>query len=166
MIVVCFIIYVWPEIRLGFQKNLQIEFLQLEIKKQEKLLPFYEMLLKEHKRLTGYDVLNSYELENCDDQGLMFEVKKKCQSNQINITDFKPVIKVINDNSKYLSFNIEMEGKLTELDHALQQIAMLSCVEYIEKIDVEKINMEPAPFTHKIKLLLHGSNNQMQPKGN
>lgn len=139
VIVAFFGVYIWPGIKELEKINLQIELLRLSIKRQEKLFPFYEILAEESNRLNKYDILNSFEIEKCDSQGIMFEIDRKCQENQINLTEFKPILKKLGDNSEQLSFSIEMQGNLKNLNRFLKQVVMLSCVEYIEKIDIKKM---------------------------
>lgn len=166
VIVAFFGVYIWPGIKELEKINLQIELLKLSIKRQEKLFPFYEILAEENNRLNKYDILNSFEIEKCDSQRIMFEIDRKCQENQINLTGFKPILKKLEGNSEQLSFSIEMQGNLKNLNRFLKQVVMLSCVEHIEKIDIKKNDIKPSLLTHKISLLLNVTGSEpIQIKG-
>ena len=160
-----YIVYIWPEIQELKQKNLEIELLNLNIKKQEKLYEFYKKNEEKNNNLNKYNILNLSKIEECGPQRLIFKINEKCYNNHIIIKNINPIIKFIDDNSEQLNFTIEMQGKLTDLYRVLKQIAMLSCVKQIEKIDIKKIAVEPARVTHKIILLLQ-ADNKNQIKGN
>lgn len=162
-VIAVFIIHILPGWNRISEKNSQITVLKSNIRKQEKLFPFYEILLEKNSSLYKYDIQNLSNLQECRPEGLMFEINELCRENQTEMINFKPIVNMTNEKSDIIGFNIDLQGLLINLKNTLKQAAMLSCLERIEKINISKEYKEYLELdTHKLKLIVIAAKEQTQ----
>jgi Tfp pilus assembly protein PilO len=140
-IILFILLFNLPEHKKAGDLDKQIEKKKLEIEEQKILYPVYHTLLKKTlvSQPEGITFAKKEKLAKGDTQKISSTLQEMALKSKLQLTDFKPDVESIINDSGFLKINILVNGEFLNLQNFLVQLCQLPYLELIEQITIKPV---------------------------